>query len=60
MKFKVNCPECNAVIITELPQAIIWEHCPSCKNHIWDQYDILMAEAFVHEHPGVHQLRSPA
>jgi hypothetical protein len=42
---QVICPECEAVIITPVPEALIWERCPSCKQHIWDANDVLMAEA---------------
>jgi uncharacterized protein YbbK (DUF523 family) len=23
---------------------MVWERCPSCGSHIWDDYDIMMAE----------------
>jgi len=42
---QVICPVCAAVIITPVPEALMWERCPSCKRHIWDANDVLMAEA---------------
>jgi Zn-finger nucleic acid-binding protein len=44
VKFRLICPDCDAVIITSSPEAMIWEQCPHCRNHIWDSGDILMAE----------------
>lgn len=44
LKFKMNCPDCNAVIITSSPEALVWERCPSCRKHIWDMYDAIMAD----------------
>lgn len=44
IKFRLFCPECDAVIITSSPEALVWELCPSCRKHIWDMYDALMAE----------------
>ena len=41
---QLTCPECSAVVITPQPEAIIWEHCPSCGMHVWDDNDLLMAE----------------
>lgn len=41
---KLICPECSAVIITKHPEIILWERCPACNSHIWDDYDLMMAE----------------
>ena len=41
---KLICPECSATIISMMPEALIWEKCPCCSKHIWDKYDLLMAE----------------
>jgi hypothetical protein len=49
MRFKMTCPDCSAVIITRSPLAAVWELCPSCRRHVWDSYDALMAEAFASE-----------
>ena len=44
IKFKLICPDCNAVIITASPEAMVWELCPGCKHYILDIYDVMMAE----------------
>lgn len=44
IKFKMYCPKCSAMVVTENPQVIIWELCPGCNSHIWDMTDALMAE----------------
>jgi hypothetical protein len=44
VKFRLICPECDAVIITSSPEALAWELCPGCKSHIWDMCDALMAD----------------
>lgn len=44
LKFRLICPDCNAVIITSSPEAMVWERCPACRTHIWDRYDALMAD----------------
>lgn len=41
---KLICPECSAVVVTSRPEVLIWERCPGCKSHIWDTYDMMMAE----------------
>lgn len=43
-RYRIICPECNAGFLVDLPEALIWERCPSCRIHIWDLYDALMAE----------------
>jgi len=50
IKFKIMCPVCGAVIISAMPESLIWEHCPSCKSHIWDKFDIMMADVHTQEH----------
>jgi len=45
VKFRLICPDCNASIITSSPGSLVWELCPSCRNHVWDGYDALMADA---------------
>jgi hypothetical protein len=47
LKFKLQCPDCGAVVITPFPQAVVLEHCPGCSCHIWDLNDALMAELYV-------------
>ncbi len=44
-KYKITCPECEAAIIVASPEAVIWERCPSCRLHVWDMDDALMADA---------------
>ena len=41
---KLTCPECFAIIVTPFPEAIIWERCPACRAHVWDSYDLMLAE----------------
>jgi len=41
---KLICPECSAVIVTPRPEVLVWELCPACKSHIWDTYDLMLAE----------------
>ena len=48
-KFRFICPDCNAVVITASPSVLVWELCPACKRHVWDQYDALMADACVQD-----------
>jgi hypothetical protein len=45
-KFKMTCPDCEAVVITDSPEVLTWELCPSCRRHVWDSYDVLMAEVY--------------
>ena len=49
-KFKLICSDCNAVIITSSPEAMVWELCPGCHKHIWDMYDALMADVATEKH----------
>jgi Zn-finger nucleic acid-binding protein len=46
VKFKLTCPMCGAVTITASPNAVIWDKCPGCKSHVWDEYDVLMADVW--------------
>jgi Zn-finger nucleic acid-binding protein len=41
---KLICPECSAMIVTSFPEAVLWERCPECGTHVWDIYDLMMAE----------------
>jgi Zn-finger nucleic acid-binding protein len=43
-KFRITCPECGAEIVAVWPQTVIWELCPSCRHHVWDGYDAMMAD----------------
>lgn len=43
-KYRLICPECNAVVITTYPEAAVWELCPACKRHMWDLHDVRMAD----------------
>lgn len=45
-KFKMTCPDCGVSVVTASPEALTWELCPSCRRHVWDAYDVLMAEAY--------------
>ncbi len=42
---KFVCPKCSANIITTRPDALLLERCPACGSHMWDFYDLMMAEA---------------
>jgi len=61
LKFRITCPECDAVIITSSPEAMIWERCPGCRKHIWDMSDALMADVVADRNPlngmGNHAMR---
>lgn len=46
VKFKLTCPMCGAVTVTAYPNAVIWDKCPGCKSHLWDDFDILMADVW--------------
>jgi hypothetical protein len=48
-KFKIICPECGTTLIVGAPEAALWELCPGCRRHIWETYDMLMAEVVVAE-----------
>lgn len=43
-RFKIICPECGAAIITANRLAAVLEVCPSCKQHVWDMCDALLAD----------------
>lgn len=43
-KYKVTCPECGVAVVTAYLEALVWEHCPGCRRHIWDRYDMLLAD----------------
>ncbi len=44
VRFKLMCPDCGAVVMTAAPEAVVWERCPSCRLHVWDTYDALLAD----------------
>ncbi len=46
-KYQIICPECGVAVVTERLEAIVWERCPGCMRHIWDRYDVLMADKYV-------------
>ena len=43
--FRIICPDCGGAIVTAYPEAMIWELCPVCMRHIWDRYDVWLADA---------------
>jgi Zn-finger nucleic acid-binding protein len=45
--FKIMCPKCFAMVVTAHPEAMIWERCPACRRHVWETYDLMMAEVVV-------------
>jgi hypothetical protein len=40
------CPDCGNAIITNFPPGMLWERCPSCRIHVWDEHDTLMADEY--------------
>ena len=46
-QFKITCPECSGEIVTKYPEIMLWELCPRCRNHVWDRYDMWMADVHV-------------
>ena len=52
LKFKITCPGCGVVVATSFPDAILWERCPGCHHHIWDSYDLLLADVYAPEKQG--------
>ena len=50
-KYRLICPECSAVVLTNYPEATVWELCPSCRRHIWDLHDARMADKVDAEAP---------
>ncbi len=43
-RFRIICPECGAAVITANRLAAVLEVCPSCRRHVWDLYDALLAD----------------
>lgn len=43
-ELKIICPECSAVVVTSYPEVLLWEHCPECRHHVWENDDLQMAE----------------
>ncbi len=56
VKFKLICPDCDAVIITSSAEALIWEVCPACRRHRWDMGDVMMAELAMEKHVDSKQM----
>jgi len=54
VKYRLTCPECNASLIALYPEAALWERCPGCLKHIWDIYDMKMADAIREHQHGEH------
>jgi Zn-finger nucleic acid-binding protein len=52
-KFKIMCPECGVAVVTANPKMLIWELCPSCRHHVWDMYDVLLAEVYINDRNSV-------
>ncbi len=44
VRFRIICPECNAVVLTQHRLAAVLELCPSCRHHVWDLQDALLAD----------------
>lgn len=45
--YKIICPKCFATVVTSHPEAMMWELCPACRRHVWEAYDLLMAEIVI-------------
>lgn len=43
-KFRMICPQCSAIFLVDSPQALVWERCPACNSHVWDNFDALLAD----------------
>ncbi len=50
-EYRLTCPECGAALYARIPEAVIWERCPACRKHIWDIYDVRMADKSRITHP---------
>lgn len=49
-RFRMICPNCSAIMITDCPETVVWELCPYCRRHQWDLYDVRMADVIVDGH----------
>ena len=45
-RFRIICPDCGAIVITETRLSAVLENCPKCRRHIWDVYDALLADRY--------------
>jgi Zn-finger nucleic acid-binding protein len=45
-RYRIICPDCAAIVITETRLSALLEYCPKCKRHIWDMYDALLADRY--------------
>jgi Zn-finger nucleic acid-binding protein len=45
-RYRIICPDCAAIVITETRLSALLEDCPKCKRHIWDIYDALLADRY--------------
>ena len=52
-QYRITCPDCGGAIVTAYPEAMIWELCPVCMRHIWDRYDVWLADAHAGAERGV-------
>ena len=43
-QYRITCPDCGGAIVTAYPEAMVWELCPVCRRHIWDRYDVWLAD----------------
>jgi len=46
-KYRLICHYCGAITITACPEEVVWELCPGCQLHRWDNYDLMMAEVMI-------------
>jgi Zn-finger nucleic acid-binding protein len=46
-QFRIICPECSAAIVTNNREAMIWERCPQCRQHVWEADDLIMSEVII-------------
>ncbi len=48
-RYRIICPDCGAIVLTETRLSALLENCPKCKHHIWDMYDALLADRYSSE-----------
>lgn len=43
-RYRIICPDCGVAFITAHRLSAVWEVCPACRHHMWDLYDVLLAD----------------
>ncbi len=52
IRYRMICPDCGAVVTTATRLTAVLEVCPSCRHHVWDVYDALLADVYCTKEPG--------